>query len=185
MVLRKSESKNSQNEAKRVVSAQILKGFEVFKGLDNSELAIIVDLCYVHTLNEGDRIFEEGTRATELHLCRRGKVDIVISVPKPWNKDVVVRRVEPGQLFGWSGLVAPYTYTASAVCVEAGEEICIRASELMNLFDRHPHLGYAIMTSVSAHASARLTQTRQRLGTELLASSSSTSSTASSKSSSK
>lgn len=152
-----------------MVTAQVLKGFGLFKGLGDSELSKITEFCHVHTISEGDQIFVEGTRATDLHLCHSGKVDIMIWVREPWNKNVVVHRVESGELFGWSALVAPYTYTASAECVESGEEIRIMGHELLVMLDEYPIVGYRIMTNLDAEISARLMQTRQRLSLELLA----------------
>lgn len=151
-----------------MVSPEVLKNFGLFKGLDDAGLAKIAELCAVRPMSEGEHIFKEGTRATHLHLCHSGKVDIVIWVPEPWNRDMVVHTGEPGELFGWSALVAPYTYTASAQCVEAGEEIRIKGPELLDLFDQNPNVGHVILKNLSADVSARLTQTRRRLCREWL-----------------
>jgi len=152
-----------------MITAQTLKGFGLFKGLDDSQLSKIAELCHVRTMNEGDHIFKEGTRATDIHLCRSGKVDITIWIREPWNLNVAVHRVEPGELFGWSALVAPYTYTASAICVEPGEEIRVKGHELLVMLDENPVVGYHIMTNLDTDISARLMQTRQRLSIEWLA----------------
>ena len=151
-----------------MVTIQVLKGFELFKGLRDSELSKIAELCHVQTMQEGDQPFVEGARATDLHLCRSGKVDVTIWIREPWNTNVAVHRVEPGQLFGWSALVAPYTYTASAVCVESGEEIRIKGNDLLVMMDENPVIGYKIMTNLDAEISARLMQTRQKLSIEWL-----------------
>jgi CRP/FNR family cyclic AMP-dependent transcriptional regulator len=151
-----------------MVTASVLKGFEPFKGLNDGELAKIAELCSEVSLTKDERIFAEGTRATHLHLLRSGKVDVVIWVGEPWNKDITVHQARPGELFGWSGVVAPYTYTASAECVEAGEEISIRGSGLLDLFDKNPRMAYAVMRNLSAQISARLRETRQKLSTEWL-----------------
>lgn len=159
-----------------MVNVSVLKGFELFKGLDDSELEKMGHICHVRALHEGDRIFKEGDRATELHLCRSGKIDLTIWLREPWNKNVTVHQVHAGEPFGWSALVAPYAYTASAECVEAGEEIRVKSSELLELFDQYPDVGYAVMTNLSTVLSARLGQTRRKLSTEWLASTPSTSS---------
>ena len=151
-----------------MVNAQVLMGFEVFKGLDDEELAKIAELAYVGPLYGGQHIFIEGKRATHLHLLRSGKVDIVVWVREPWNRNVTVHQVKAGELFGWSALVVPHTYTASAQCVEAGEQICIGGSELQHLLDQYPHMGHVVMRNISAEISERLTQSRQRLSTEWL-----------------
>ena len=147
-----------------------LKGLALFKGLDDGELDRIAELCSERTMSEGDTIFSEGTRAIDLHLCRSGKVDIIMWVREPWNRNVTVHRAETGEVFGWSALVAPYSYTASTECVEAGEEIRITGSALLELFDLNPHIGYVVMRNLSADISARLTQIRQRFSFEWLVS---------------
>jgi len=150
--------------------ASVLKGFGLLKGLDGNEVAQMGELCDERAFKEGERIFSEGTRATHLHLCGSGKVDIAIWVGEPWNKDVTVHRAERGELFGWSAVVAPYTYTASAVAVEDGEEIRIKGSDLLELFNRSPHIASVVSMNLSTEISARLTQTRQKLSVEWLTS---------------
>jgi CRP-like cAMP-binding protein len=152
-----------------MVDAQVLKGFALFRGLDDSELTRIAELCRERTLNEGDRSFREGMRATEVHLCRSGKIDIAVWVREPWNMTVTVHEVEAGEVFGWSGLVAPYTYTASAECVERAEEIYMKGMDLLDFFEQNPHIGYVVMRNLTADISARLGQTRQRLSMEMAA----------------
>jgi len=151
-----------------MLTASVLKGFEPFKGLGDAELAKIAELCREVSLTKDEHVFAEGTRAKNIHLLLSGKVDVVIWVGAPWNKAVTVHQALPGELFGWSALVPPYTYTASANCVEAGEEICIGGSQLADLFDRNPHMGYGVMRSIAAQISARLRETRQRLSIEWL-----------------
>jgi signal-transduction protein with cAMP-binding, CBS, and nucleotidyltransferase domain len=154
-----------------MVTADVLKEFELFKGLAEDSLVKIAELCHLYTMREDDRIFAEGSRARDIHLCRNGKVDIAIWMGQPWNKNIAVHRAERGEVFGWSALVAPYIYTASAECVEAGEEIRLIGSELLTVFGQNPLVGYAIMENLSANISLRLTQTRQRLVSEWLGSS--------------
>jgi len=159
-----------------MVTVQLLKMFGLFKGLADSELGRIAELCDVHSLHANDRILEKGTKATQLHLCCSGKVDIVVWVGKPLNHYVSVHQAQAGEVFGWSALVAPYTYSASVVCMEDGEEIPIKGSDLLDLFHQYPHVGYTIMANLSAEISARLAQTRERLITEWLSAAAPTSS---------
>ncbi len=149
-----------------MVTIERLKDFELFKGLTDDELKKIAELCQLHTLHEGDRIFEEGTRATNLHICCGGKIDIVTWVKKPWNRYVRVHQAQAGEAFGWSALVPPYVYSASAICAEEGEEIRIKGIDLLSLFHEYPHTGYKIMENLAADIGARMIQMRQALITE-------------------
>lgn len=112
--------------------------------------------------------WRKGTRATNLHICCSGKVDIVAWVKKPWNKYVKIHQAQPGEVFGWSALVAPYNYSASAICTEDGEEIRIRGTDLLSLLHQNPNVGYTIMENLAADIGARLVQMRQSLITEWL-----------------
>jgi signal-transduction protein with cAMP-binding, CBS, and nucleotidyltransferase domain len=153
-----------------MVTVEVLKGFELFNSLTVDNLAEISEFCHLYNMREGDRIFAEATKARDVHLCRSGKVDIAIWMGPPWNRNIAVHRAKRGEVFGWSALVAPYIYTASAECVESGEEIRIKGSELLSVFKQNPRIGYIIMENLSANISLRLTQTRQRLVSEWLGS---------------
>jgi len=87
----------------------------------------------------------------ELHLCRSGKVDIVVELSQPSGVvEVTVHTAEEGDVFGWSAVVEPHTYTASARC---------------SLFEQNPRMGYIVMRNLSSAVSSRLTDTRQKLTT--------------------
>lgn len=152
-----------------MISTEFLKEFGVFKGLDGSELAKIIELCHERTLDEAALLFTQGNRATELHLCRSGGVDITVQLREPWGIEVTVHRAKGGEIFGWSSLVEPNIYTASAKCTGRTEEIYIKASDLINLFDENPHIGYILMRNLSAVISSRLTEYRHKLAVEIAA----------------
>ena len=150
-----------------MVSVQDLKEFGLFKGIDDSELAKIVELCHERTLDEGTLYFVQGHKATELHLCRSGEVDILVQLSEPWGIEVIVYKAKAGDIFGWSSILEPHIYTSSAKCVGKTEDIYIKASDLVNLFDENPHLGYAFMRNLGAIISSRLMEYRHKLSVEL------------------
>jgi len=150
-----------------MVSTRVLKEFGLFQGLDDSELTKIAELCNERILDEGKLYFEQGKAATELHLCRNGKVDIVVRLREPWGIEVTVHKAGRGEVFGWSSLVKPYIYTASAKIVERAEDIYIKASDLNKLFEDNPRIGYIFMSNLSAVISSRLTEYRKKLSVEI------------------
>ncbi len=152
-----------------MVNALVLKEFRLLRGLDDRELAEVAELCKEYPLYEGEGIFAEGTRATYIHLCTRGTVEFVIWVRDPWNKNVMVHKAHAGEAFGWSALVPPYEHTGSTTCVEDGEEIRIKGSELLEMFDQNPHMGFLVMRNLTVDMRAWLTETRKTLSIEWLA----------------
>ena len=152
-----------------MVNIQVLKEIGLFKGLDDSELAKIAELCHERTLDAGVLYFAQGNNATELHLCRSGKVDIIVRLREPWGIEVTVHTVNGGGIFGWSSLVEPHIYTASAKCVERTEDIYIKAAALTKLFEQNPNIGYVLMRNLAAVISSRLTEYRHKLSLEIAA----------------
>jgi CRP-like cAMP-binding protein len=147
-----------------MVTIKDLKKFGVFKGLDDSELAKIAELCRERTFGQGAICFAQGKRAMELHLCRSGGVDIVAEISGPSGvMEVIVHTAGPGDVFGWSAVVGPRVYTASARCVERTEDISIRGSQLLDLFEQSPRTGYKVMRNLGSAVSSRLADTRERL----------------------
>jgi len=142
---------------------EILKEFPLFEGLDDTALKEVAELCHERRYDGGAICFVQGRKATELHLCRSGSVDIIVRLHEPWGIEVTVHTVNGGEVLGWSALVEPYIYTASAKCVENTTDICINASDLMNFLKRRPDIGYQVMMYLSAVVSARLTETRLKL----------------------
>lgn len=147
-----------------MVTIDDLKKFRVFKGLDDSELASIVELCRERTFGKGAFCFSQGRRAMELHLCRAGKVDIVVELEQSSGKvEETVHTASEGQIFGWSAVVEPHIYTASARCIEKTEDICIKGTDLLKLFEQNTGIGYMVMRNLSYCVSSRLTDIRQKL----------------------
>jgi CRP-like cAMP-binding protein len=152
-----------------MVYAKVLKELALFEGLNDTELAKIAGICHERTFDDGAMCFVQGREAVELHLCRNGKVDIQVRVYEPLGITVIVHTAKVGEIFGWSALVKPCIYTASAKCVGKVEEIYIRSQDLVHLFEENPRIGYTVMRNLSTSISSRLTETREKLTKEVAA----------------
>lgn len=153
-----------------MVSAGVLKEFKLFDGLDDSKLAKIAKLCKERTFEDGALCFKQGNKALGIHLCRKGKINILYRIHEPWAIEVVTHAVKAGEVFGWSALAEPHVYTASAKCVGKVEEIYIEGDDLRQLLDANPAMGYVVMKNLSTLMSSRLTETRKKLTKEIAAS---------------
>ena len=146
-----------------MVDKKALKEFGLFAGLDDSKLAKLAELCHERMLKDGALCFSQGNKATELHLCRSGKIEVVVRIHEPWGAEVTVHTAKPGEVFGWSAVVGPYLFTASARCVGKVEEIYIKADDLLKYFEKNPATGYIVMKNMGALISSRLTESREKL----------------------
>ena len=146
-----------------MITIRELKAFHLFHGLKNDELSRILPLCRERSLEKGAVCCLQGAPANELYLCRNGRVDIVVKHFEAPTVHVLIHSVLKGEAFGWSALAAPYRYTASAICAENTDEICLRRTSLLKLFDQCPRTGYVFMRNLAALISCRLTEYSKRL----------------------
>jgi CRP-like cAMP-binding protein len=151
-----------------MVPTEILKGFSLFGGLSETELAGIAKLCRERTHENGSVIFTIGGSATDVYLLKAGKVEIQIEF-KIYEQEIraTVYTVGKGEIFGWSALVPPHRLTASARCQGKADVIMINGKELMEFLEKDRRIGYVVMRNLSALISSRLASTTIALRHEI------------------
>jgi len=151
-----------------MVSPEMLKGFSLFGGLSEAELAGIAKLCRERIYESGSGIFTIGGSAADVYLLKTGKVDIQIEF-KIYDYETVatVYTVGKGEIFGWSALVPPHRLTASARCEGKADVIMINGKELIEFLEKDRRIGYVVMKNLSALISSRLASTTIALRHEI------------------
>jgi len=151
-----------------MISTEILKGFSLFGGLSDTDLAGVAKLCRERTYENGSVIFTIGGSATDTYLLKAGKVEIQIEF-KIYEQEVraTVYTVGKGEIFGWSALVPPHRLTASARCEGKADVIMINGKELMEFLEKDRRIGYVVMKNLSALISSRLASTTIALRHEI------------------
>ena len=151
-----------------MISIEILKGFSLFSGLSETELAQISKLCRERTYEDDSVIFTIGGSATDIYMLRAGKVDIQIEF-KIYEREIrtTVYTVGNGEIFGWSALVPPHRLSASARPQGKADVITINGKGLFELLEKESHIGYVVMKNLSALISSRLASTTIALRHEI------------------
>jgi CRP-like cAMP-binding protein len=67
------------------------------------------------------------------------------------------------QSFGWSGIVSPYHFTASARCETDCRVLAIPGQKLFEILKEDPESGFHVMCKISEMISSRLRSSRQVL----------------------
>lgn len=147
---------------------EVLKRAEIFLGLEDSQLLKIASLpsCHIQHCKNGEGIFREGEVAAALYVLAEGEVKLAMKVPadSPYaSGQAVVDRVTKGGVFGWSALVAPHILTLSACCTKDTKILVIGGTDLNELLDKEPRLGYEIMKGLVRVIGSRLRDTRRLL----------------------
>ena len=140
-----------------------LAEFPLFRNLPDSLLDKITALGNELFFSQGDTIFREGEGADKLHFLLDGDVLLKVKLtsrPESITVSAVSQRFES---FGWSGIVPPYHYTASAVCETDCRVLTIPGESFMRLLNENPEAGFAVMQRLTELVSSRLRNSRQAL----------------------
>ncbi|HEX7319865.1 MAG TPA: cyclic nucleotide-binding domain-containing protein [bacterium] len=95
-----------------MVDIEKLKGFSLFKHLNERELEQIAQIAEEESSKKDMRIFEEKALAVNLYLVLEGRVELKIS--GDGKEKIVIDTAGPGDIFGWSAVTDPHTFTAAA-----------------------------------------------------------------------
>ena len=126
---------------------------EIFKELDEAQLALLSPLFEKFTCTAGSAIFQEGDRAEFLYFVINGNVDISF---KPHDGiPITISHVGKGGLFGWSAVVGSETYTSTAIAIEDVEAFRVHGSELRRFCVEHPQAGRDILERLADGVSLR------------------------------
>jgi CRP-like cAMP-binding protein len=133
-----------------MIRLDFLEKTEVFKGLNQDQLAAVRDCCEEVEFNRGDKIFGEGDTAEKLFAVINGQVDLRFDLPKrSSSEENTISSLSEGQAFGWSSLVPPHKYTLSAYCAnETCKLIKADKASLAQLLKKDDEVGYRVMSNI-------------------------------------
>lgn len=146
-----------------MVSPELLRRYPFFAGLSHDYISKLAKMSDEIAVDEGHYFFHEDDVLDKFYLTLEGAVAIVIELPEKdvqhkvseqflrelKTKDVIVSTVGSGDIFGWSGLIAPYRATAGAKAVTDCRVVAVQIQELRDLFEQDCEFGL-VMTLKAA-----------------------------------
>lgn len=146
-----------------MISPEMLAGFDLFKGVSEETLNQIASISQIVRVAKGEFVFKEGEQADTLHLLVSGSIALRVNLTSRPDFVTVSFIHNPHQILGWSGVVAPNHYTASAYCEEDTELLVIPSNRFMDVLQNDPDAGFRIMLRITQVISDRLRNSRQAL----------------------
>ena len=144
-----------------MISPDILARIPVFRGLHEGTVEELLEIVRRVEYPAGAEIFREDSDAKDIYFLERGSVLVSIGTEAEGGGPVDI--VRPGRMFGWSALVPPHVFTASARADEESHVIVIDGDELKWRMRRHPELAWSVFETLAATISGRLAGARIRL----------------------
>jgi len=134
---------------REMISIDRLREVEILGGLSEWELQSIAPFFSEETIAAGVSLCEEGARADQLYILQQGSVSL--SSKKLGQLDINT----PGKIVGWSFLVPPYRYTASAVTTTPSKLLVIKSPDFYYLIHKEPKMGMKVMNNLAQVMASR------------------------------
>ena len=146
-----------------MITPEMLADFDLFKDVSKGTLKEVAAISETIKVKKDGLVFREGEKADKLHLLVSGSIALRVNLTSRPDSVTVSFVNRPHQTLGWSGVVTPNHYTASAFCEEDSELVAIPSDKFMQILDEHPEDGYKIMLRITTIISDRLRNSRQAL----------------------
>jgi len=134
---------------REIISIDRLREVEILHGLAEWELQSIAQFFNEETVAAGVSLCEESERADQLYILQQGSVSL--SSKKLGQLEINT----PGKIVGWSFLVPPYRYTASAVTTTPSKLLVIKSPDFYYLIHREPKMGMKVMNNLAQVMASR------------------------------
>jgi len=142
---------------------EVLRNVELFEGASDDLLSQVAEIAEEKIFSLGEMIFEEGEKAKWVYFLLAGKVRISIDLTSKPTYITVAMIDEPNLTFGWSGIVAPYRYTATATCEVETRVLAIPGIKFEEILEQSPECGCSVMKKLTELISSRLRNSRMTL----------------------
>jgi rubredoxin len=137
-----------------LAAAESLHRIDLFRGLSGEERQKLRSLGKAERYPAHTVIFSEGAEAGYFYLLEEGQVSIESRLSRGLRFPIMA--VSSGQAFGWSALVVPHQYTATALSLTEVCAIAIPKEALLAMMRANPVLGLTIMEKVASIVASRV-----------------------------
>jgi CRP-like cAMP-binding protein len=145
-----------------MVTLENLKNNELFREIADIDLKEILAFCKEQTYDPGTTICKYKEIGKEFYLLLDGDVNLQIPTEKEFGISVVF--VGTGSAFGFSALIDPHIYSASAKCDTKSTVIAIALDPFLDFISNtNSKTGFLVMRNLALILIQRLDNTRKNL----------------------
>lgn len=139
----------------------VLSKSPLFEGLSSSQLSALESCTEIRHFAPGDRLIEQGKRATHFFVIQTGKVSIEVYSrergPQP------IQQIGAGALVGSSSWVDPYKWQFDVRATEPTIAIAFDARAVQTRCDEDPELSAALLKRFFVALAQRLDAAQKQL----------------------
>jgi CRP-like cAMP-binding protein len=137
----------------------LVRELPLFAGIGDDELDDILSSATSRRFPPAEAVFEQGTAAHRFYLLLHGRLRVTQVTPQ--GQQVVIRMVNPGDLFGIAKALERTDYPGTATAVAESIALCWPMSLWTDIVDRHPVFAVNAMRTIGARLQEAHTRVRE------------------------
>lgn len=130
---------------------------ELFKGLSQGALEAIRKEGAEKSYGPSDQVFREDDHAADFYVLAEGNVRLVMGDAE----ELCFVVDNAGEVFGWSALVEPYRYRATARCAGPSRLVVLPRRAVEEVERNYPRDGLVIFKNLAAIVTEKLREAYQ------------------------
>ena len=143
-----------------MVTTAWLRNTELFSGLEELQLGVILSHSSVESFPEGRTIFHRGDEAHRLYVLIEGVVTLAVETGE--KIDMMTSTIDKeGAIFGMPCLLEPFRYNVTATCLKPSKVLIIAADQMLKLIEQDLKMGMEIMRKLAFIYFNRLNEMRE------------------------
>jgi len=154
---------NRDDERPLHEQVRFLQSVRLFEQLSAATLLDLVRRCRLLHFARGNFVFFEGEPARAVRILFEGRIKVVHETED--GREVIIRIIQPGEIFGGAGSWGSERYPATAIALEDACTLELPSADFAALVDRYPDFAMATVRELGTRlreAEARI----QELQTE-------------------
>ncbi|MGB3290525.1 MAG: Crp/Fnr family transcriptional regulator [Burkholderiaceae bacterium] len=128
------------------LSRSLIQNLDLFRALPDDALDAALQNAQVCRLADGEAAFHQGEEATRFFVLLHGHLKVVQITPE--GEQVVVRYVNPGDVFGIARAMRRSHYPASTIAVQESIALAWPSSEWDQFISSNPHFASNALQTV-------------------------------------
>ncbi len=134
---------------------ELLKGVELFAGLDDDQLSRLAAISHPVEYEDGQIVFAKGEQGDNLYIIREGQVGVILGDEPVIDQSIVY--LGRGQIFGEMALIDYGERSATIRCASKNAIIyVIRREDFERLCRSDTAIGYIVMLNMASDLSFKL-----------------------------
>jgi CRP-like cAMP-binding protein len=133
----------------------------LFRGLSKEQIDRIEPLFQLCRFSKNHTIFQQGQTAQFFYILLKGEVEIRY---KPYDAPpLMVARLAPGSVFGWSSVLGRDTYTSAAIALLRSDVYCTGLIDLKKMIRTYPETGDILLDRLAGVIAERIRSTHTKV----------------------